>query len=64
MIAPKEFTVKMSANDTSTLAFNSTHMRHNFENQIAIPSYLIALAVGDLQKVPLGKRVNLIAEPQ
>ena len=63
VVAPKEFTVKMSANDTTSFAFNSTHVRHNFENRIAIPSYLIALAVGDLQKVPLGKRVNLISEP-
>jgi hypothetical protein len=28
-----------------------------------IPSYLIALAVGDLRKVSLGNRVGLISEP-
>jgi hypothetical protein len=34
-----------------------------FKNDIKIPSYLIALAVGDLQRLPLGKRVGIISEP-
>lgn len=61
--APKEFTVKMSANDTLSSTFNKTHSEHKFENQIAIPSYLIALAAGDLRRVKVGNRVGVISEP-
>jgi len=46
--APKEFNVKMSANDTSRVQLNETHHVHHFESSIAIPSYLIAIAAGDL----------------
>ena len=53
----------MSANDTSRLPYNATHHIHKFESQIAIPSYLIAIAAGDLQRVSLGKRVGIISEP-
>lgn len=34
-----------------------------FECKIKIPSYLIALAVGDLKYQSLGKRVGIISEP-
>ena len=36
---------------------------HTFESKIAIPSYLIAIAAGDLQRVSLGTRVGIISEP-
>ena len=39
------------------------HRLYSFSSDIKIPSYLIALAVGDLEKATLGNRVNVIAEP-
>ena len=60
---PKEFNVYMSANQTFTES-NKTHSFFEFRNDIKIPSYLIALAVGDLKRVSLGKKVGLISEPK
>ena len=63
--APKEFTVKMSANETGIVpsqlyeGFTTT----SFRNDIPIPSYLIVLAIGDLQYLQLGERVGVITEP-
>jgi leukotriene-A4 hydrolase len=37
---------------------------HRFEMKQAIPPYLIALAVGDLEFMPLGKRTGVYAEPE
>lgn len=46
---PKEFVVKMSANDTGTEAVDGGKgLKYKFDNQIKTPSYLIALAIGDL----------------
>lgn len=53
----------MSANSTSLSQVNATHKVYEFQNDIKIPSYLIALAVGDLERVQLGKRVGVISEP-
>jgi len=48
VIAKKELKVHMSANTTGNITFNDTHTAWTFENQIKMPSYLIAIAVGDL----------------
>lgn len=54
---------RMSANITGTAKLNSTHYITSFSNQIPIPSYLIAIAVGDLEYRSLGRRVGVITEP-
>jgi leukotriene-A4 hydrolase len=46
--AKSNFTVHMSANSTGVEKINSTHSIFSFENKIKMPSYLIAIAVGDL----------------
>lgn len=56
---PKGFNVYMSANQTY-----AQDGVFEFRNDIKIPSYLIALAVGDIQRVSLGKRVGIISEPK
>jgi aminopeptidase N len=53
----------MSANSTGESQVNATHKLYEFKNDIKIPSYLIALAIGDLERVSLGKRVGVISEP-
>lgn len=53
----------MSANETSVKDLDESHRLYQFQSDIKIPSYLIALAVGNLEKVQLGNRVNLISEP-
>ena len=53
----------MSANQTGKQSIEGGFTQFSFSNQIKVPSYLIALAVGDLKKVSLGNRVNLITEP-
>lgn len=59
----KEFNVKMSANETGVKDYNSTHKQFSFRNDIRMPSYLIAIAVGDLEYRSLGERVGVITEP-
>lgn len=61
--APKEFVVKMSANETSTYQYNATHTESKFRCDIRIPSYLMAIVVGDLEYRSLGNRVGVITEP-
>jgi aminopeptidase N len=63
VIVPKEFNVYMSANLTFNES-NKTHSFFEFRNDIKIPSYLIALAAGDIKRVSLGKKVGLISEPE
>lgn len=58
----KEFVVKMSANDTS-VASNDTHSISSFNCSLPIPTYLIAIAVGDLVSRDLGGGVIVITEP-
>ena len=53
----------MSANETEVSAVNSTHNQSWFKCQIPIPSYLIAIVVGDLEYRSLGRRVGVITEP-
>lgn len=54
---------KMSANETGSHDLNGTHYVTSFYNQIPIPDYLLAIAVGDLEYRSLGRRVGVITEP-
>lgn len=53
----------MSANRTAVTALNETHNIFSYENTIPMASYLIALAVGDLEYKSLGERTGVITEP-
>jgi len=56
--------VKMSANETFVDdKYNSTHTMSYFQCDIKIPSYLMAIVVGDLEYRSLGRRVGVITEP-
>ena len=61
--AKKEFVVKMSANETSVQAVDDTYNKAEFSCAIPIPSYLIAIAIGDIEYRSLGSRVGVITEP-
>jgi leukotriene-A4 hydrolase len=63
VLTPKEFTVLMSANETSAVDYNDTHKVTTFECTVKIPSYLIAILVGDLAIRSLSNRVNVMSEP-
>ncbi|MEX1001992.1 MAG: M1 family metallopeptidase [Crocinitomicaceae bacterium] len=58
---PVDLMVVMSANNPTEK--NKTGEYH-FEMKKPIPSYLIALAVGNLEFAPLGKRTGVFTEPQ
>ena len=53
----------MSANETGKAVYNETATVTAFACDISIPSYLIAIAVGDLEYKSLGDRVGIISEP-
>lgn len=59
----KGFTVKMSGNDTGKTD-NDTHSVFTFDNAIKMPSYLIAIAVGNLEYASMGNRTGVITEPE
>ena len=59
---PKGLTAVMAAESRSTPDDSSQGLFHFVMTQ-PIPSYLIALAVGDLEFQPLGKRTGVWAEP-
>jgi leukotriene-A4 hydrolase len=63
VVVAKEFVAKMSANTTSMEAYNETHNIYAFDATIKIPSYLIAIVVGDLVEVQLDERVSVVSEP-
>jgi leukotriene-A4 hydrolase len=63
VIAPSELVVRMSANETGSTALNDTHTVTNFACDIKVPSYLIAIVVGDLEIRSLSSRVNVMSEP-
>lgn len=63
VLAKSDFVVKMSANETFVGTYNETHNESRFHNQIPIPCYLIAIAVGDIEYRSLGYRVGVITEP-
>ena len=50
-------------NRTSNLTSAICTRLDGFENNIKMPSYLIAIAVGDLEYRSLGRRVGVITEP-
>jgi leukotriene-A4 hydrolase len=62
IVAPSEFVVSMSGNETSTVVLNDTHTKTTFECNEKIPSYQLALIVGDLEKRALSDRVYVFAE--
>jgi len=61
------FVVKMSANETmgptNTTEGDVNYSTYHWRNDIMMPSYLIAIAVGDLEYRNLGNRVGVITEP-
>ena len=63
VLAKNDFVVKMSANETAVRAYDDTYNESWFSCQIPIPSYLIAIVVGDLEYRSLGRRVGVITEP-
>jgi leukotriene-A4 hydrolase len=63
VIAPSELVVGMSANETGSVALNETHTETSFECTIRVPSYLIAIVVGDLVTAELSSRVRVMSEP-
>jgi len=63
VVAKNEFVVKMSANETAVNAVNETHNESLFKCDIPIPSYLMAIVVGDIEYRSLGRRVGVITEP-
>lgn len=48
VVTPKALVAKMSANETGLAALNETHNVATFHCAIPIPSYLMAIAIGDL----------------
>jgi leukotriene-A4 hydrolase len=59
---PKSFVVKMSANETNMVE-DHTFRTYYFKNEIKIATYVIAIAVGDLEYRSLGDRVGVVTEP-
>ena len=53
----------MSANLTQTTPYNSTHNSNYFEMNIAIPSYLLAITIGNLTERQVGTRTYVVTEP-
>jgi len=60
----EKFKVRMSANHTGMVHDTENKMiSYYFQNTIHMASYLIAIAVGDLEERSLGRRVSVITEP-
>jgi len=57
------YIVKMSANETDPTVNKDGTTTYHFVNNIKIPSYLLAIAVGNLATQSVGSRTNVIAEP-
>lgn len=57
---PKTLMAVMSASNNTE---KSETGRYHFEMKQAIPPYLIALAIGDFEFTPIGKRTGVYAEP-
>ena len=62
VVAPSELVVSMSGNQTGTQVLNATHSVTTFRCDDLIPSYQLALIVGDLEKRALSDRVFVFAE--
>ena len=48
LVFDKRFSAYMSANLTSSTSYNDTHFLNSYSMDIPIPSYLLAIAVGNL----------------
>jgi len=57
------YVVKMSANETAPTNNADGTITYHFNNQIKMPSYLVAIAVGNLAVKQAGPRATIIAEP-
>jgi len=53
----------MSAIEQDGLQGMDGQASFEFAQKVAVPSYVIALVVGDLQTKKVGDRVNVITEP-
>jgi len=53
----------MSANSTGSMPVGTDKIMYSFKNDIPIPSYLMAIAVGNLAYASTGKRTGVISEP-
>lgn len=61
----KPYVAHMSANRSEELSYgNDTHNVYYFNNEIPMASYLIALAVGNLEEHSFGNRTSVITEPE
>lgn len=58
----KEFVVAMSANKTNVVE-SGDHKIYEFSCTIPIPSYLLAIAVGNIAEKKVGARTFVMAEP-
>ena len=58
-----KFVVYVSANATGAPLMRNNQTTYGFYNQIRMPSYLIAIAVGDLEYQSTGRRTGVITEP-
>ncbi len=58
----KGFVVRMSAQQNGMVE-NKTHQFYAFYSKIPIPSYLLAISVGNLVEQPIGKRTSVVTEP-
>jgi len=57
------YVVKMSGNETAPVANKDGTTTYQFESKIPVPSYLLAMAVGNLTYKATGTRTGVIAEP-
>lgn len=67
MVAPSDLTVLMSAikgEKSVKLGVNTGLEVHTFEQKVPIPSYLIAIAVGDLHSRKIGPRSHVWSEKE
>ena len=65
MVTVKQpYQVYMSANSTGAMSMDYTgETMFTFKNDLTIPSYLLAMAVGNLTRVAIDTRTGVISEP-
>lgn len=57
------YVVKMSAHEYPNISNSDNTTTYRFHQDIKVPSYLLALAVGNLAVKEVGPRASIIAEP-
>ncbi len=57
------YVVKMSGNETTAVVNKDGTTTYHFDSVIPVPSYLLAMAVGNLSYAKIGDRTGVIAEP-